>query len=167
VRERFDAGIRFGPLVERDMIALRIGPAVRPVVVAAPAYLTRRGTPKTPDDLAAHECIRIRLPSGGLLPWRFQRRGKMVEASPGGSLVVNDRELELRAALDGAGIAYLLSNRVAAPLRDGRLALSLREWAPPASSFYLYYPSRRQIPPPLRAFVDFMRREARAETRNL
>jgi len=162
VRERFDAGIRFGPLVERDMIGLRIGPAVRPVVVATPAYLTRRGTPRTPEDLAAHECIRIRLPSGGLLPWRFQRRGKIVEAAPAGSLVVNDRELELRAALDGAGLAYLLSNRVAAALGAGRLLPVLREWMPPASSFYLYYPSRRQVPPPLRAFLDFMRRDARA-----
>jgi DNA-binding transcriptional LysR family regulator len=161
VRDGFDAGIRFGPLVARDMIALRLGPPVRPAVVAAPAYLTRRGTPKAPDDLAAHECIRIRLPSGGILPWRFQRRGKIVEAAPGGSLVVNDRALELQAAPDGAGIAYLLANRVAALLRNGRLVQLLEPWMPPAASFYLYYPSRRQVPPPLRAFADFMRRETR------
>lgn len=161
VRERFDAGIRFGPLVERDMIALRVGPPVRPVVVAAPSYLTRCGRPKTPSDLSEHACICIRLPTGAMLPWRFQRRGKIVEATPSASLVVNDRDLELCAALDGAGIAYLLSNRVVAPLREGRLVSLLSDWLPPASNFYLYYPSRRQLPRPLRALVDFMRREFR------
>ena len=141
--------------------AVRVGPPVQPVVVAAPAYLTRHGTPRTPDDLAADECIRIRLPSGGMLPWRFQRRGKTVEAATAGSLIVNDRDLELRAALDGSGLAYLLSNRVASPLRDGRLVQLLSDWMPPASSFFLYYPNRRQVPTSLRAFVDFMRRESR------
>jgi DNA-binding transcriptional LysR family regulator len=133
---------------------------VKVVVVAAPSYLARRAPPRAPSDLAAHDCIRMRLPNGGTLPWRFQGKRGRFEQAVRGPLVVNDRELELRAALDGVGLAYLPSIRVADALADGRLVSVLDDWTPPVTSFQLYYPSRRQIPAPLRALLDFVRAEA-------
>jgi len=155
VADRFDAGIRMGQLVERDMIAVRLGGPVRLAVVASPDYVARHGRPQRPEDLKTHNCIRMRLPSGGLLPWRFARKGRPFEISPEGTLVVNDRELELRGALDGIGIAHLPGERVAAACAEGRLVPLLEGWLPQMPGFYLYYPSRRQMPGPLRAFIDF------------
>ncbi|MDB5411103.1 MAG: Transcriptional regulator [Rhodospirillales bacterium] len=164
VAGRFDAGIRLGELVERDMVVVRLGAPVRPMIVASPGYIARRGRPNSPDELRQHSCVRIRLPGGDLLPWRFQKNGKLFEASAVGPLVVNDRELELGAALDGVAIACVLSNRVVRHLSEGRLVALLNAWTPPASSFFLYYPSRRQMPSPLRAFIDFVRARLRSET---
>ena len=159
VRDRYDAGVRFGPFLERDMIALRIGPPVMPLTVASPTYLAERGRPRSPAELRAHLCIRIRLPGGMLLPWRYQRHNKVFELELGDAFVVNDGGLELRAALDGGGIAYLLSNRVASFLEEGRLVALLDDYAVPPSNFFLYYPSRRQLPPPIQAFIEFVRKE--------
>ena len=159
VADRFDAGIRMGQRVERDMIAVRLGGPVRLAVVASPGYVARHGRPQSPEELKAHNCIRMRLPSGGLLPWRFARKRKLFEVEPEGMLIVNDRELELRGALDGAGIAHLPSERVAAPIAEGRLVRLLEDWLPQMPGFYLYYPSRRQMPGPLRAFIDFVKAE--------
>jgi len=159
VADRFDAGIRMGQRVERDMIAVRLGGPVRLAVVASPDYVARHGRPQRPEDLKTHNCIRMRLPSGGLLPWRFARKGRPFEISPEGTLVVNDRELELRGALDGIGIAHLPGERVAAACAEGRLVPLLEGWLPQMTGFYLYYPSRRQMPGPLRAFIDFAKAE--------
>jgi DNA-binding transcriptional LysR family regulator len=159
VAGRFDAGIRIGERLERDMIALRVSDALRQTVVASPAYLARRPPPLSPEDLAAHNCIRLRLPSGVTLPWRFARQGAGFEVAVEGSLTVNDAGLALRAARDGVGLLDIVHDYVAADLAAGRLVAVLAEWAPPpASGFFLYYPSRRQLRAPLQALVEFLRR---------
>lgn len=165
VRDRYDAGVRFGPFLERDMIALRIGPPVRPLTVASPTYVARRGRPRSPAELSTHSCIRVRLPGGALLPWRYKRQNKVFEPEVGDAFVVNDRALELRAALDGGGIAYLLSHRVGTLLEEGRLVALLDEYAMPESNFFVYYPSRRQLPAPIQAFIEFVRKEGLVTSR--
>src|SRR5580693_9527289 len=107
VAGRFDAGMRAGDRVERDMIAVRIGEEIRSVVVAAPEYLARHKRPTTPRDLAAHNCIRFRFPSGAIVPWQFEKNGRQVEVAVEGRLTVNDPELALKAALDGVGMLYM------------------------------------------------------------
>ncbi|MSO89413.1 MAG: LysR family transcriptional regulator [Rhodospirillaceae bacterium] len=158
VKERFDAGIRLGDSVERDMIALRVGEEMPIAVVASPDYLARHARPKTPRDLRFHNCIRWRLASGAIHHWRFEKKGKRVDIGPQGTLTVNDADLVRRAALEGVGVGYLFRHEVAAEIRDGRLIALLKDWAPRPSSFYLYYPSRRQIPPPLKALAQFLSR---------
>jgi len=107
------------------------------------------------------------LPGGALLPWRYKSRNKVFEPALDDAFVVNDRALELRAALDGGGIAYLLSNRVASFLEDGRLVALLDDYAMPPSNFFLYYPSRRQLPAPIQAFIEFVRKEGLVTARTL
>lgn len=161
VRERFDAGIRIGAHIDRDMVAVRIGGALRATVVAAPSYLAAHPPPARPQDLQAHNCIRIRFPSGMMKPWAFEKTGKQLEVAVDGTLIVNEEGMQRRAALDGVGVAYTLCDFVAEPVREGRLVALLEDWMPSLSDFYLYYPSRRQIPAPLQAFVDFLRKEKR------
>ncbi len=162
VRERFDAGIRPGERVERDMVVVPVGGPIRLRVVASPAYLARKGTPRTPRELQEHDCIRLRLPSsGGMLPWRFTRGGETFEVAVDGRLIANDPELILRAALDGIGIAYLAEDTMDPAIANGRLVQLLAEWTPALTGLYLYYPSRRQVPRPLRAFIDFLKAERR------
>lgn len=163
----FDAGIRRGERVERDMIAVRVSGPVRMAVVAAPAYLARHGAPVTPRDLRAHNCVRFRMPDGTIFPWQFAERDEPFEVAVSGSVIVNDRDLVLRAALDGAGIAYMAAELIAPFTADGRLVVLLEEWTPPWSGLFLYYPSRRQIPMPLQVFADFLRANlARSEQRS-
>jgi len=157
VAGRFDAGMRAGDRVERDMIALRIGEEIRSVVVAAPDYLARHKRPATPGDLGAHNCIRIRFPSGVILPWLFEKNGRRVEVAVEGRLTVNDPELAVAAALDGAGVLYTVVGYAAPEIKAGRLVPVLEDWRTPAAAFFLYYPSRRQVPVPLRAFTEFLR----------
>jgi DNA-binding transcriptional LysR family regulator len=161
VRERFDAGIRIGEHIDRDMVAVRLGGALRATVVAAPAYLAARERPAKPQDLQGHNCIRIRFPSGTIKPWLFEKAGKRLEVAVDGTLIVNEEGMQRRAALDGVGVAYTLCDFVAEPVREGRLVALLEDWMPSLSDFYLYYPSRRQIPAPLQAFIDFLRKETR------
>lgn len=161
VSERFDAGIRFGARIDRDMVAIRIGGALRATVVAAPAYLAARPRPVKPQDLQAHNCIRIRFPSGVIKPWLFEKAGKRLEVAVEGTLIVNEEGMQRRAALDGVGVAYTLCDFVAQPVREGALVPLLEDWMPSLSDFYLYYPSRRQTPAPLQAFIDFLRKEKR------
>ena len=162
----FDAGIRRGERVERDMIAVRVSGPVRMAVVAAPAYLARHGAPATPRDLRTHNCVRFRLPDGTVFPWQFAERDEPFEVAVSGSVIVNDRDLVLRAALDGAGVAYMAAELIAPFTADGRLVVLLEEWTPPWSGLFLYYPSRRQIPMPLQVFADFLRANlARSEQR--
>ncbi|MFN3523723.1 MAG: LysR family transcriptional regulator [Phenylobacterium sp.] len=153
----FDAGVRAGALVERDMIAVRVGPPVPFMVAASPDYLARRGTPQTPQDLVGHACLRYRLPNGALLPWRFRDGARLVEPPLGAGPVVNDRDFELRLILGGAGIAHILSSRPRELVAEGRLVSLLEDWVPPPVEFMLCHSSRRQTPPPLRAFIDFLR----------
>jgi DNA-binding transcriptional LysR family regulator len=164
VRDRFDAGIRPGHRVENDMVALRLGEDARPTVVAAPEYLAGHAEPKAPSDLQAHNCIRMRFASGSVARWTFEKRGKSLEVMVTGSLITSDGDLALRAVLDGVGIARLPSSSVEPFIAEGRLVPLLQDWMPRSVGFFLYYPSRRQMPAALQAFVDFLKKEMRGDT---
>jgi DNA-binding transcriptional LysR family regulator len=157
VAGHFDAGMRPGERVERDMIAVRVGEAVRGVIVAAPDYLARHPRPMTPRDLKTHSCIRFRFPSGVIAPWQFEKKGKQVEVAVEGRLTVNDPELAIRAALDGVGVLYTGLGYAAPEIKAGRLVPLLEDWRTGSAAFFLYYPSRRQVPLPLQAFIAFLR----------
>jgi len=163
VRDRFDAGIRPGHVLEQDMIAIRVGEDARPTVVGSPDYLRRHGHPKTPVDLQTHNCIRQRFASGAIHQWAFEKRGKSVEVMVKGSLIVSDGELALRAALDGVGLARLPTTLVGPHVSTRALVSLLEDWTPRSVGFFLYYPSRRQAPAALQAFVDFLKAHARGE----
>jgi DNA-binding transcriptional LysR family regulator len=160
VQGRFDAGIRPGHRLEQDMIAVRVGEDARPTVVASPAYLREHDLPKMPAELQAHNCIRTRFGSGALAPWIFEKRGKSIEVTVEGSLIVSDGDLALRAALDGVGIARLPISSVDADIASDRLVPLLEEWKPKSVDFYLYYSGRRQTPAALRALIDFLKDRA-------
>jgi DNA-binding transcriptional LysR family regulator len=162
VAGRFDAGMRAGDRVERDMIAVRIGEEIRSVVVAAPEYLARHKRPTTPRDLGAHNCIRFRFPSGLIVPWQFEKKGAQVEVAVEGRLTVNDPELAVRAALDGVGVLYTALGYAAPEIDAGRLVPVLEDWRTPAAAIFLYYPGRRQVPVPLQAFIEFLREKLQA-----
>lgn len=158
VAERYDAGVRLGEQVAKDMIAVRIGPDMRMAVVGAPSYFARRSMPKKPQDLTAHDCINLRLPTyGGLYAWEFQKRGRELKARVDGQLVFNNIALRLNAALAGCGLAYLPEDQVRTHVADGRLIRVLDDWCPPFSGYHLYYPSRRQPTPAFALLVDALR----------
>src|SRR6476659_9525189 len=160
VAERFDAGIRLGEQIERDMIAVRVTDELPIVVAGSPAYFAQRGKPKSPQDLVAHDCIRIRFSSGTYLPWRFRVKRRDLEVHVKGRLVVNSVTVARRAAIEGLGLVHGPPVFIATDLAEGRLVTALDEWAPtPATGFFLYYPSRRQMRPALKALVDFLRDE--------
>jgi DNA-binding transcriptional LysR family regulator len=162
VAGRFDAGIRAGSdRIERDMIAVHIGEEVRGVV-AAPDYLARHPRPTTPRDLAAHNCIRFRFPSGVIAPWQFEKRGRQVEVAVEGRLTVNNPELAIRAALDGVGVFYTALAYAAPEIKAGRLVPLLEDWRMRSAAIFLYYPSRRQVPVLLRTFIEFLRENLQA-----
>jgi len=161
VRERFDAGIRIGERIDRDMIAMPVSSALCGAVVAAPSYLKVHPAPARPQDLRTHNCIRLRFPSGVFKPWTFEKAGKALEVAVEGNLIVNEEPTQRRAALDGIGVAYTLADFVAPAVREGKLVTLLADWMPRLPSLYLYYPSRRQVPAPLQAFIDFLRKERR------
>jgi DNA-binding transcriptional LysR family regulator len=149
----YDAGIRLGALVARDMIAVPVSGPLRTHAVATPAYLARAGRPRHPRDLLAHRCIVIRMPRGERYRWEFERDGKTLEIPVEGPVVTNNTSICLRAALDGVGIAFLFDLDLEPHLASGALEIVLESWSPPFPGLYLYYPSRRQAPPALRAFV--------------
>ena len=158
VAERYDAGVRLGEQVAKDMIAVRIGPDMRMAVVGAPSYLARRKPPQTPQDLTAHDCINIRLPTyGGLYAWEFEKNGRELKVRVEGQLVFNNIALRLNAALAGFGLAYLPEDQVQAHLTDGRLVRVLADWCPPFPGYHLYYPSRRQHRPAFALLVEALR----------
>src|SRR6185437_456157 len=161
VAGRFDAGVRLGERLEKDMVAISLGRTLETAIVAAPAYLQRHGRPATPRDLHEHRCINLRLRgSGGLYHWELERDGEELSVPVDGPLIVNDSELAVRAALDGVGIAYLMRAEIQPLIDTGRLVRILEDWSPSYPGFYLYYPSRRQTPPALRALVEFLRQPA-------
>ena len=158
VAERFDAGVRLGETVAQDMIAVRIGPDMRMAAVGAPSYFAGRKPPRTPHDLAAHNCINLRFPTlGGLYVWEFEKAGRALNARVEGQLVVNDIALALQAALDGSGIAYLPERYVEAHIDAGSLIRVLGDWSPPFPGYHLYYPSRRQQSPAFSLVVEALR----------
>ena len=158
VTERYDAGVRLGEQVAKDMVAVRIGPDMRMAVVGSPAYFEQRSRPKTPQDLTAHDCINIRLPTyGGVYAWEFEKSGREVKVRVEGHLVFNSIELRLNAALTGMGLAYLPQDQVQTHLSHGRLIRVLADWCPPFSGYHLYYPSRRQPTPAFALLVDKLR----------
>jgi DNA-binding transcriptional LysR family regulator len=162
VAGRFDAGIRAGERLERDMIAVRLDWTLEAVVVASPAYLERNPRPEKPSALERHDCIRFRFPSGLIFPWQFEKKGKRVEVAVTGKLTLNDEALAMRAALDGVGVFYTASRYVAADVGAGRLVPLLEDWYPTPAPIFLYYPSRRQVPLPLQAFVEFVRKNLKS-----
>jgi DNA-binding transcriptional LysR family regulator len=162
IAERYDAGIRVGSRVARDMIAVRITDDLRFVVVASPAYLARQPPPETPEDLSTHNCLRTRFESGTFEPWRFMKEGKVLEVDVEGTLVANKPDPLIRAALDGIGILHVLNGYISPWISTGQLIPLLQTWMPPPSDgFFLYYPSRRQNPAALTAFIDFVRTDVR------
>jgi len=158
VAERYDAGVRLGEQVAKDMIAVRIGPDFRMAVVGAPSYFERRSRPHKPQDLTALDCINIRLPTyGGIYAWEFEKRGRMLKVRVEGQLVFNNMALRLNAVLAGLGLAYLPEDQVQTHLADGRLIRVLADWCPPFSGYHLYYPSRRQPAPAFALLVEALR----------
>ena len=162
VSQQFDAGIRAEHRIDRDMIAVRVGEQMQSVVVAAPSYWSGRPKPKQPQELRDHNCIRFRLASGSILPWRFQNGNESFEVPVTGSLILNDVGLIRYALLGGAGIAYVPHGYVVASIAEGSLERLLEGWTPPQSGFFLYYPSRRQMPAALRAVIEFFRTDQKA-----
>jgi DNA-binding transcriptional LysR family regulator len=158
VAERFDAGVRLGEQVAKDMIAVRIGPELRMVVVGAPAYFERHPLPRTPHDLTTHSCINIRLPTaGGLYAWEFEKDGRELRVRVDGQLIFNGSPLAVDAVLAGLGLAYLMEDLVAPHIREGRLKPVLEDWSPPFSGYHLYYPSSRQPAPAFALLVETLR----------
>ena len=158
VAERYDAGVRLGEQVAKDMIAVRIGPDFRMAVVGAPSYFARRPKPKDPRDLTAHDCINIRLPTyGSIYAWEFEKRGRALKVRVEGQLVFNNIALRVNAALAGLGLAYLSEDQVQEHVAGGRLVRVLGDWCPPFSGYHLYYPSRRQAAPAFALLVEALR----------
>jgi DNA-binding transcriptional LysR family regulator len=161
VAERYDAGVRLGEQVAKDMIAVRIGPDMCMVVVGAPSYFTRHKRPRTPQDLTKHVCINLRLPTyGGIYAWEFERGGRELKVRVEGQLVFNNLTLRLNAVLEGLGLAYLPEDQVRSHIAEGRLIQVLADWCPPFSGYHLYYPSRRQPTPAFALLVDALRYRA-------
>ncbi|MCW5687699.1 MAG: LysR family transcriptional regulator [Pseudolabrys sp.] len=160
VAEGFDAGIRYEEKLERDMIAIPIGPRTqRYVAAASPNYLAAHGTPRHPRELVNHACIGHRFASGRSSVWEFERGGRAVKISPAGPLIGSNIELELAAAAAGLGIVYSFAEFVGPEIERGALTEILADWSISFPGPYLYFPSRRHMPAPLRAFVDFVKNE--------
>lgn len=160
VRDGFDAGIRFGDVVARDMVRVNAGPLLRAHVLASPAYLAGRKIPRHPRDLLEHECVRYRdTPSGVIERWDFARGGKEIQLAVNGRLVTNDSATLVQAALDGLGVVYMINGYIEEMIEQKLLVRLLESWSPPLASFAVYYPDRKRVPPKLRALLDFLRDE--------
>ncbi|ATU93389.1 LysR family transcriptional regulator [Phyllobacterium zundukense] len=152
-----DAGMRLGESLEPDMIAVPMSQPIRASIVAAPAYFESRAVPLHPRDLVEHLCIRRRFSSGQVYRWEFEKDGEEIVIDVNGPLILGDDRLVVEAALGGAGIAFLLQYMALEAIAEGRLRRVLEDWCAPFPGVYLYYPSRRQMRPALRAFIDFFR----------
>lgn len=162
VADGFDAGVRLGEQVDKDMIAVRIGPDMRMAAVASPAYVASRGLPATPQELAGHDAINVRMPTaGGLYVWDFEKDGRRLNVRMESRVTANDGALRVKAALAGFGIAYLLEDHVRDAVADGRLVRMLEDWCPAFPGYHLYYPSRRLPSPAFALVVEALRRHPR------
>src|SRR5216683_1662879 len=158
VAQRYDAGVRSGEQVAKDMIAVRIGPDMRMAVVGAPSYFAERSPPKKPQDLTDHNCINLRLPTyGGLYAWEFEKGDRELKVRVDGQLVFNGPTQMLNAAQAGLGLAYVPQDLAQPHLDAGLLTRVLEDWCPPYSGYHLYYPSRRQSSPAFALLVDALR----------
>jgi DNA-binding transcriptional LysR family regulator len=157
VADRFDAGVRLGESIDKDMIAMPISPKLRMAAVASPAYFKTHPIPKVPGDLTRHNCINIRFPSGGVYVWEFERRGRQLNVRVEGQALFNTSPHIVLAALGGLGIAYLPEEEFAPHIEDGRLMRVLLDWCPPFSGYHLYYASRRQHSPAFSLVVEALR----------
>lgn len=157
VAKGFDAGLRLGEHLDADMIAVKASGEWRGAIVGSPSYFADNPPPHGPRDLIRHRCIRRRFASGLIYRWELEKDGKPLVVDVQGPLILSDQSLIRRAAIDGAGLAFVFEQRVEDDIRQGRLIRVLDEWCAPFDGFYIYYPSRRQMRPALRAFVDFFR----------
>lgn len=163
VADRFDAGVRMGNTIDKDMIAVPIGPPLRMAVVASPAYFANNPIPKKPSDLTMHRCINQRMPtSGGLYVWDFSRKSKQVNVRVDGPLIFNTAPPQVDAALAGLGIALLPDDELASHIEEGRLVRVLEDWCPPFAGYHLYYPSRRQPSPAFSLVLQALRLDAKS-----
>ena len=163
VERRFDAGIRLGESLEKDVVAVPVTGRLRMAVVGAPQYFASHPLPSTPQDLRHHRCINFRLPAAGTIyKWEFEKGSRKVEVGVDGPLTFDDEGMVLDATLAGLGLAYLIEDEVASFVRSGALARVLEDWCPPFPGFFLYYPGRRQVSPALAAFIDAVRTPAKA-----
>ncbi|MBL0797469.1 LysR family transcriptional regulator [Pseudomonas sp. B7] len=164
VASGFDAGVRFGNRLEADMVSMPIGPNLRSVVVGAPGFFERHPAPQKPEDLHALPCIRHRFPSGSMYRWEFERGGIEQEIEINGPLTLGDVSLMIGPALQGLGLAYVFEDMAREHLASGRLVQVLADWCPYYPGLHLYYPSRRHVPAPLKAFIDFARNAREGKT---
>ena len=163
VEAGYDAGVRYGESLARDMIAVPLGGPQRYVVAASPACIARHGTPRTPADLLGLPCVRHRFLSGALLPWEFEKDGETIQVRPDGPLITTSVAVQRQAVLDGIGFLKTFEGFLAEELADGRLVEVLADWSETFPGPFLYYPSRRHIPAGLRAFIDFARQRGAAQ----
>ncbi|WP_312706886.1 LysR family transcriptional regulator [Stenotrophomonas sp.] len=158
VSERFDAGVRLGESIDRDMIALPIGPPLRMAAVASPAYFDAHPIPRSPEDLSAHRCINIRLPTnGGLYVWEFEQGDRRINVRVEGQAIFNTSPHIVMAALEGLGVAFLPEEEFAPHVEQGRLVRVLEDWCPPFPGYHLYYPSRKQHSPAFSLVIEALR----------
>jgi len=156
--ERFDAGVRLGEQVAKDMIAVPIGPEAQMIVVGAPSYFEKHSRPRSPHDLAEHQCVNLRLRTlGGVYAWEFEKGGRELKVRVEGQVAFNDERLIIKAALAGLGLAYLFRDSVGPELADGTLVPVLTDWTPPFAGYHLYYPSRRQQSPAFAVLLEALR----------
>lgn len=157
VDKGFDAGLRLGEHLEADMVAVRASGPWQGTIVGAPSYLQDNPAPQQPRELIGHRCIRRRFSSGAIYRWELEKQGRPVVVDVSGPLILSSQHLMRQAAIDGLGLAFVFDPRVEEDIAEGRLVRVLEDWCPPFDGFYIYYPSRRQMRPSLRAFVDFFR----------
>lgn len=157
IAERFDAGVRLGERLEKDMIAVRIGPKLRMAAFATPAYFAEYGVPVTPDDLARHRCINLRMASGNIYAWEFEKDGRAINVRVEGQLTFNRVDMVLAAAVAGHGIAFLGEDHVTALVADGVVVRVLEDWCDEFDGYYLYYPSRRHSSAAFSLLVEELR----------
>jgi DNA-binding transcriptional LysR family regulator len=158
IADRFDAGVRLGEQLAKDMIAVRIGPELRMAVVGSPAYFAAHGRPQSPHDLTRHACINIRMATkGGLYTWEFAQGGRDLNVRVDGPLILNDIGMVLNAAAEGVGLACVMEDQAATLIAKGKVVRVLEDWCPPFSGYHLYYPDRRQLPPAFAILVNALR----------
>jgi DNA-binding transcriptional LysR family regulator len=162
VADHYDAGIGLRERIDRDMVALRVRGDIGTSICASPSYFARHPPPQTIADLRKHNCIRYRAVDGALFPWRLHRNGRKLDVTVEGSLIANDTAPMIHAALDGAGLLFVNDDAIAPYLADGRLVAVMQDYVRHFDGMYLYYPSRRQIPPHLQALIDFFKKQIRS-----